>query len=121
MPESPRHPAGPFASLPSGGQSRLLRFSVTCPVCEHAYDLQHLRIVGESDQSLLTHIQCLHCGTALLTLVAVKQGGVVAMRTVTDLTPEEVPMLDTASITEDDVLDFYTELESGDCTPERFA
>lgn len=117
---TPAIPHGSPFSLPGGGNSRLLKFSVSCPVCEHTYDLQSLQIVGESDQSLLTHIVCARCGTAVLTLVAVRQGGVVATRTITDLTPEEVPLLEETNVHEDDVLDFYIQLEQNELQPHQF-
>lgn len=119
MAETPQVPQNPFHPLSGGGQNRLLKFSVNCPVCEQPYDLQGLRIIGESDQSLLTHIDCGNCGTAVLTLIAMKQGGVVALRMITDLTPEEVPLLDEHGIHEDEVLDFYMMLERDDITPQH--
>ncbi|MFA6512401.1 MAG: hypothetical protein WCV86_04745 [Patescibacteria group bacterium] len=112
-------PQSPLSNVP-GGNSRLLKFSVSCPVCEHAYDLQALRIVGESDQSLLTHIVCGRCSTAVLTLVAVKQSGVVATRTVIDLMPEEIPMLEDRHVHEDEILDFYSQLEEDTLRPYHF-
>lgn len=120
MADIPQQPQTPFFSLPGGGNSRLLKFTVNCPACSQAYDISSLQIVGESDQSLLTHIACERCGTAVLTLIAVRPGGITATRMVTDLTPEEVPILEEQKVHEDDVLDFYSGLENGSLNPDLF-
>ena len=117
MAHTPAQPHSPFGNFHGGGGNRLLKFTVNCPACEQIYDIGALRIVGESDQSLLTHIVCERCGTAVLTFIAAKQGGVTATRMVTDLTPDEVPMLEDQMVHEDDVLEFYTGLEDGTVSP----
>ena len=101
-------------------QNSSLRFSASCPMCRMAYDFQHIRVIAEQDQSLLTHITCGNCGTGVITVLSMQPHGIIVMGMVTDLTPEEFHFLRGTDIREDDVLEFYAFLQSAEGAPQAF-
>ncbi len=99
-------------ALPSNFNHNMLRLSVRCPSCANIYDWQRLRILGEQDQQLLAHIDCGVCGTALLSILTVNPNGLTAQGLVTDLSAEEVVMLEQDQpIGDDDLLSIHEQLD----------
>lgn len=100
-------------ALPANFNHNLLRLSVRCPSCASVYDWQRLKILGERDQQLLAYIDCTTCGTALLSILSMQPSGLSAQGLVTDLSVEEILMLENfESLNPDDILDFHQLLEN---------
>jgi len=98
--------------MPSFNPNNLIRFNARCPVCQEQYDMQHLRILGERDQQVLTYIDCTHCSTAMVSILSISPQGMTAQGAVTDLTPEEVAgSEDISAIGTDDVLAIHDFLD----------
>lgn len=94
--------------------NHLIRFNARCPVCEQTYDMQHLRILGERDQQVLTYIDCANCSTAMLSILSISPQGMTAQGAVTDLTPEEViDSEELKPVSAEDVLLIHQYLDSG--------
>ena len=85
-----------------------------CPVCGTAYDFQKLNILAERDQTVLTHVVCANCSTAIISVFSVGRAGMTARGLVTDLTADEVGDIESGdSITQNDIIDFHAYLERG--------
>lgn len=93
--------------------NHLIRFNARCPVCASTFDLQHLRILGEREQQVLTYIDCAECGTAMVSVLSMSPNGMIAQGVVTDLSPEElIDVHDTDNISMNDVLAAHEFLEA---------
>jgi xanthine dehydrogenase molybdopterin-binding subunit B len=76
--------------------------------------MQHLRILGERDQQVLTYIDCAHCSTAMVSILSISPQGMTAQGVITDLTPEEVvDSEDLKPVSSDDVLLIHQYLDNG--------
>lgn len=85
-----------------------------CPVCGTAYDFQKLNILAERDQTVLTHVVCANCSTAIISVFSLGRSGMTARGLVTDLTADEVGDIESGeSVIDNDVIDFHAYLERG--------
>ncbi len=97
--------------------NHLAKLNVRCPNCSSLFDFQRLQILGERDQQVLTYIDCVVCGTSLLSILALTPGGMTAQGLVTDLVADEVPAVEQDhALTHDDVLGLYSTLEKNTTT-----
>ena len=106
---TPRNMAMPQPFNPGN----LIRFNARCPICQSAYDMQKLKILGEREQQLLAYIDCTTCSTAMLTILSLGPSGMSAQGVVTDLSVDEIVESDAwERISTNDVLDIHEFLES---------
>lgn len=92
--------------------NNLAKLNVRCPNCSNLFDFQRLQILGEREQQVLTYIDCVVCGTSLLSILSLTPGGMTAQGLVTDLIVDEIPDIENdAQLTHDDVLELYNTLE----------
>ncbi|USN53818.1 MAG: hypothetical protein H6760_01455 [Candidatus Nomurabacteria bacterium] len=92
----------------------LLRMNGRCPVCNSLYDVQQLRILAEKEQSILAHLECSNCSTAVLSYLQLSGMGLSNHALITDLTPDEVHdrMGSSPPISSDDIILFHSYLEN---------
>lgn len=82
-----------------------------CPLCESSYNPQQARVLGETDESHLLHIECGKCANAIIALVLISAVGVSSVGLLTDLCYDEVHRFKTfAPITTDNVIDIHEAL-----------
>lgn len=97
--------------------SNLAKLNVRCPNCSNLFDFQRLQILGERDQQVLTYIDCVVCGTSLLSILSLTPGGMTAQGLVTDLIADEISLVEQDRVmTHDDVLNLYATLEKDSTT-----
>jgi hypothetical protein len=93
--------------------NNLIRFNARCPICQSAYDMQKLKIIGEREQQLLAYIDCAVCSTAMLTIMSIGPTGMTAQGVVTDLSVDEIVNLeDWSKVTTNDVLAVHEMMEA---------
>jgi hypothetical protein len=79
-----------------------------CPLCESSYNPQQARVLGETEESHLLHIECGSCSNSLIALVLISSVGVSSVGLLTDLAYEEVHRFAALpSITTDNVIDIH--------------
>ena len=84
-----------------------------CPICTHQYTVDAIAVLEEREGMHLVHITCPSCSNAVLAVVVVSAIGMSSVGVVTDLDVQDVVRLRNRPIfSQDDVLDFYTCIES---------
>lgn len=83
-----------------------------CPLCQAAYGVAGIKLVGERGQTRLFHCTCAGCGQAILAVIVESQGGVSSVGLVTDLEMQDALRFATRPpVTSDDCLAVHRILE----------
>jgi len=91
-----------------------LRLIKKCPVCELEYKKSMIKVLDENESGMLTYASCLSCGASLLTKFATMSQGVIGNAILTDLQAHEVvDFANSNSLSSDDVLNIYDEIDDG--------
>lgn len=84
-----------------------------CPVCKGQYGVDQPKVLEENGNAHLVHITCPHCQNFILAVIVVSNLGMSSVGMVTDLNESDVKRLRSKnSISEDDLLNFYTFLKN---------
>jgi len=85
-----------------------LKVIATCPVCQHKYEPQAIKIVEQQMDAYVFHINCVKCNSSVLAYAVQTPMGVTTIGLLTDLQATEVKkFLRQPAITEADVLKVY--------------
>jgi hypothetical protein len=89
-----------------------LKMLSVCPVCHKKFDKINAKIVDETDEAHLIHLNCPHCSGAMLALVFTSGFGATSMGLVTDLSINDLKKYkDLHSVDANDVLEMHQELQ----------
>ena len=82
-----------------------MRLISYCPVCDSHENPIEARVIDETDQAHLLHIQCRQCRNSIVSLVYTQGAHMSSMGVLTDCTADDVERFkDTHSVVHDDVL-----------------
>lgn len=86
-----------------------LRVIAACPLCDERYTPLQAHVLDAREGAHLLHLECRHCGGAVVAAVRSDQVGVSSLGLLTDLTSDDVVKFkDAVGTTEpDDVLDLH--------------
>lgn len=89
-----------------------LDFIQECPVCDHKYDIESVRIIERNEEVSLVHITCQDCFSSVLAVVVMTDVGASSIGVLTDLGPKDVDRLKKQSnFSHDEVLEFHLLLQ----------
>lgn len=91
-----------------------------CPVCSEEYDDEAVQVLEDRETSSTIHVACESCHNAILALVLSTPVGMSTIGILTDLTAADYERTNSLPLlTEDDVLNLYSCLKSGDALEKR--
>ncbi len=92
-----------------------LKLLEKCPSCHAAIPSANIHIIDETDIQVLAHVLCANCSAKHLASIVHQHNGIIGNAIPTDLSyPETLNSIDTAALSEDQVLDLYTKIHSTD-------
>jgi hypothetical protein len=84
-----------------------------CPLCQHEYGREAVRILAVESDNQLVHITCSQCRTAMLAIVMVSAVGLSSVGMITDLNAHDAEQAQQrTAFHSDEVLDFQELMES---------
>ena len=100
------NPASPLDNL------RLISY---CPLCNAHYNPGEAKVLDEKNGAHLIHVECKSCRSSIVAVIITGGIGISSVGLITDLTSHDVLRFkDSASITDDDVIQAYTLLQAND-------
>lgn len=85
-----------------------LKLIQRCPACNAAFNQARVRVIAESDNTVLAHLSCGNCNVSLLANVVQTKQGLVGNAILVDAGADEVEAyLDNSNMSEDDFLQIY--------------
>ncbi len=84
-----------------------------CPLCQHAYPVAFIRLLGERGMMRLFHCTCESCGHAVLAVVLETSGSISSVGLVTDLEVGDALRFQHAKpVSSDECVSFHQLLET---------
>lgn len=102
-------------SIDSHSMQEGLKLMRNCPICKQEFSEGDIKIVEKQGDSSLVHVTCAKCLNAVLAVILISPFGMSSVGVITDLDEQDVMRMNNkASISEEDVLNFYQFVESVD-------
>ncbi|MEW6610124.1 MAG: hypothetical protein AB1352_00630 [Patescibacteria group bacterium] len=85
-----------------------LQLISSCPLCKSHYPQQEMTVLETSDDAHLIYLHCTSCGSAVVALVILGEGGAISQGLLTDLLRDEVMKFYRGEeVTSDDVIEMH--------------
>ncbi len=106
-----------FMESPDSMRRTSQQLNPQCPICSQRYDIQHVNILRENNQGVLSHFSCKNCSASFIAAIVETPFGHMASGLLTDLGADEVlKFAEQDVITNDDVLEVHEMLENNKFT-----
>ncbi|MBT5338791.1 hypothetical protein HN858_02010 [Candidatus Falkowbacteria bacterium] len=84
-----------------------------CPVCKKKQFPATIKMIEETDQGQMLHIECKSCHGAVVVLLSTSEQGINLVGVLTELNSEEIiKFIHRGPLVSDDLLDFYKKLQA---------
>lgn len=85
-----------------------LKFFAKCPLCNKQYNPKEIKVIDKKEGLVVLYFVCSHCKSAIVSSITAGVLGIMAVSMITDLSAEEVDMINREQIiSSDDIIAIY--------------